>query len=41
MLKFYGNGKNETVLTSCPSCGSDAVMSNSGMRCTNTDCEKS
>ena len=37
----YHSYKDEGVVTTCPDCGETAVVSDSGLRCTNPDCENS
>lgn len=33
--------KDEGCVTTCPDCGETAVVTDSGLVCTNTDCENS
>ncbi len=33
--------KDESVETTCPDCGSDATVSNSGLKCSNESCPNS
>lgn len=41
MIYFCNNDKNEGVLTTCSTCGSDAVYTDNGLKCTNEDCKNS
>lgn len=38
---IYCHDRDEGAVTDCPSCGSTAVVTDSGIRCTNSDCPKS
>lgn len=43
MLRLYCNDDNqpEGIETDCPDCGSDAIVNDSGLVCSNEDCPNS
>lgn len=41
MLRVYYAKQNEGVEIDCPKCGSDAVVNNQGVICSNKDCSNS